>query len=298
MLIIYMYILVSKFTSRVSPVASMGMCLVGIGLLNLRTTGDVYDNSYHCSSLEDQTILWMGTATVCLTSLGLMASFWPKSIESNNDNMHNAGNPGRTRCCCSKKMRLVRPDSLEQMEEPLLADEVGEEGGQSTSNGSPDSNNSITNTEERNEGETSAESTSRLRGTSRLLKLAGSESLYLWVGVAVLLVRLPFSLSIPHFVSTTIARLIDADFDGAKLEVLLLFLLGTVDSVLDFWCIFLFGMAKENIVRTVRVDTFSSMMRQEQAFFDKTNTGALLSRLTSDCGEIGHDLTWVSSIIQ
>ena len=66
----------------------------------------------------------------------------------------------------------------------------------------------------------------------------------------VLSVRLPFSLAIPHFVSTTIASLIDEDFIGAKREVLLLFLIGSVDSVLDYWVIFLFGKAKENIVRS------------------------------------------------
>ena len=106
------------------------------------------------------------------------------------------------------------------------------------------------------------------------------------------LIALFAALAIPHFVSTTIAELIDSDYNGAKREVLLLFLLGTVDSVLDFWCIFLFGKAKENIVRAVRVDTFSSILRQEQAFFDKTSTGDLVSRLTSDCGEMAGDLTW------
>ena len=56
--------------------------------------------------------------------------------------------------------------------------------------------------------------------------------------------------------------------------------------------IFLFGYAKENIVKSVRIDTFNSILRQEQAFFDKTNTGDLISRLTSDCGEMAEDLTW------
>ena len=104
--------------------------------------------------------------------------------------------------------------------------------------------------------------------------------------------RLPFSLVIPHLVATTLASLISEDFSGARREVLLLFLLGTVDAVLDFWCVFLFGKAKENIVRAVRVDTFSSLMRQDQSFFDRTNTGDLISRLTSDCGEMAGDLTW------
>ena len=42
----------------------------------------------------------------------------------------------------------------------------------------------------------------------------------------------------------------------------------------------------------MRVDTFASILRQESAFFDAANTGDLISRLTSDCGEMAQDLTW------
>mmetsp|Transcript_12446 Transcript_12446/g.23015 ORF Transcript_12446/g.23015 Transcript_12446/m.23015 type:complete len:804 (+) Transcript_12446:230-2641(+) len=265
--------------------ASLGLSLVGIGLVNLRTSEDTYVGNNHCSSLKDQTILWMGVGIACLTSLGLMASFWPESrLDESNNAQSSRG------CCCRKNIR-TSPTSFENME-PLLVEEDSEEG-QTSSDDADEQNTTIGNEEERSsEGQTSTEATSRLRGTSRLLKLAGSESLYLWVGIAVLIIRLPFSLAIPHFVSTTISCLINENYDGAKRDVLLIFLLGTVDSILDYWCIFLFGKAKENIVRAVRIDTFSSILRQEQAFFDKSNTGDLISRLTSDCGEMSGDLTW------
>ncbi len=42
-------------------------------------------------------------------------------------------------------------------------------------------------------------STSRVRGTVRLLKLAQPQVLYLYIGCITLLIRLPFSLCIPHF---------------------------------------------------------------------------------------------------
>jgi ABC-type multidrug transport system fused ATPase/permease subunit len=70
------------------------------------------------------------------------------------------------------------------------------------------------------------------------------------------------------------------------MEILLLFILGTVDAALDFWCVFLFGYAKERIVRGVRIDTFASILRQEITFFDKHTSGELSSRLSSDCGEM------------
>jgi len=48
----------------------------------------------------------------------------------------------------------------------------------------------------------------------------------------------------------------------------------------------LFGYANQRIVRGVRLDTFLSILRQEVAFFDKTTSGELASRLNSDCGEM------------
>ena len=274
----------------------MGLSFIGIGLVSLKTSEDshLYDGHYHCSSVKDQTILWMGIAIVCSISFALMASFWPES-RIDVDEL-NREPPRRVFSFCRKDKQVM--PLLENME-PLLPDEdMEEEGGgrnmredavSTDGSGIDECNTSVRNEEERH---TAHETTSRLRGTSRLLKLAGSESLYLWVGIVVLLVRLPFSLAIPHFVSTTIGSLINENYDAAKREVLLLFLLGCVDSVLDFWCIFLFGKAKERIVRAVRVDTFSSILQQDQAFFDESNTGDLVSRLTSDCGEMAGDLTW------
>ena len=53
-----------------------------------------------------------------------------------------------------------------------------------------------------------------------------AEVFYLYVGCAVLLVRLPFSLAIPHFVSTALGAVSRGDFAGARMEVLLLLILG------------------------------------------------------------------------
>lgn len=256
---------------------SMGLSLVGVGAINLASSEDDYGHAgdYNCNSLKDQSTLWMGVWVMMLTSFGLMASFWPRSIEEDGQTSQ------------STSYRVESPNSVM---EPLLGLEMIQDGASIAS----DEHEGITNDEyptAANVGETN-ESTTRLRGTSRLLKLAGNQSIYLWIGIIVLVIRLPFSLAIPHFVSTTIGDLINEDYAGAKREILLLFLLGTVDAVLDFWCVYLFGKAKENIVRAVRVDTFASLMRQEQAFFDTTNTGDLISRLTSDCGEMAEDLTW------
>jgi ABC-type transport system involved in cytochrome bd biosynthesis fused ATPase/permease subunit len=133
---------------------------------------------------------------------------------------------------------------------------------------------------------------SRITGTKRLIKLAGPHTFYLYAGCIVLLIRLPFSLSIPHFVSETLGCLARNNFADAKMNIFLLFALGTVDAALDFWCVFLFGLTNLKITKGVRVDTFSSILKQEMAFFDVTKSGDLASRLNSDAGEMGYDLTW------
>jgi ABC-type multidrug transport system fused ATPase/permease subunit len=144
------------------------------------------------------------------------------------------------------------------------------------------------------EAPTTSEShpSNRIRGTTRLLQLAAPEVLYLYTGCIALLIRLPFSLSIPHFVSTTLSALGHGDFEKAHHEILFLFVFGSIDAALDFWCIFLFGYANQRIVRGVRLDLFAKMIRQEVAFFDTHSSGELSSRLSSDCSEMAGDLTW------
>lgn len=126
------------------------------------------------------------------------------------------------------------------------------------------------------------EPTSRLRGTRRLLQLAKPEMVYLYAGCSVLLLRLPFSLSIPHFVSSTLSAVASGDFARARIEILSLFLAGTIDAFLDFWCVFLFGYANQRIVKGVRNDLFRHLIRQEVSFFDQSSSGELASRLQSD----------------
>lgn len=132
----------------------------------------------------------------------------------------------------------------------------------------------------------------RITGTKRLIKLAGPQSFYLYVGCIVLLIRLPFSMSIPHFVSETIGDLAKGDYDEAMHNIYLLLSLGTIDAALDFWCVFLFGLTNLKITKGVRIDTFSAILRQEIAFFDVNTSGDLASRLNSDTGEMAFDLTW------
>jgi ABC-type multidrug transport system fused ATPase/permease subunit len=140
--------------------------------------------------------------------------------------------------------------------------------------------------------EITTSTTIKVSATRRLLQLASSQIVYLYMGCIVLLVRLPFSLAIPHFVSTTLSAVASSHFTSAHQEIQWLFIAGTIDAILDFWAFFLFGYANQRIVRKLRIDLFTRLLCQEVAFFDIHSSGELSSRLNSDCGEMAGDLTW------
>lgn len=56
-------------------------------------------------------------------------------------------------------------------------------------------------------------------------------------------------------------------------------------------CDFIIFFAGQQIVRNLRESLFSSILRQEVGFFDKTRTGELINRLSSDTGRVGGVLT-------
>lgn len=275
-----------KFRSVLASLALIGLLLIVGGLVDDRTSDRSDDAS--CTSIQSTIIIGSGAVTLTFACGSMMFSFWsptPSTTESNNDT------------------DSVLPQTIEggELSAPLLP------------SGDPTNEDTEGPSEAMVETTESEEPTSRIRGTKRLLKLAAPQVFYLYVGCAVLLVRLPFSLAIPHFVSTALGAVSRGDFAGARVEVLLLFILGvsticrrrsasysdgvvshllcslptqTIDAALDFWCVFLFGYANLRIVRGVRIGTFVSILRQEVAFFDKTTSGELASRLNSDCGEM------------
>lgn len=49
--------------------------------------------------------------------------------------------------------------------------------------------------------------------------------------------------------------------------------------------------AGQQIVRNLRASVFSSILRQEVAFFDKNRTGELINRLSADTAVVGRSIT-------
>jgi len=258
--------------------------------------------------------LTVGAIVLVAACFGFMASFWPRLVASSSSMVDNDVHREESRRPRSNDADAGGADgdgdgdgdNGNGLRTPLLADQDEEAGGGDNVSNAENSEAVIVSSNCDNgearpaETETDTEEasvdpdhpSSRLRGTRRLISLAAPQMPYLWMGCAVLLIRLPFSLSIPHFVSTTLGALSRADYSAAKTEILLLFVMGTIDAALDFWCVFLFGYANLRIVRGVRLDVFAAILRQEVAFFDSHTTGELSSRLSSDCGEMASDLTW------
>lgn len=247
-----------------------GLCWLVVGLMDDRVV-HVMHGGYRRKSFG---LLIAGFAVAILSCLALMMTFWLShrslnGMQAINDRQISGG--------LGEDAHIAEPLLSGERDVPVHID-----------NSVRRSSNVHTATEE---GTTSHDdehhgSTPRVRGTLRLLKLAKPQVLYLYIGCVTLLIRLPFSLCIPHFVSTSLGALAKNDFHQARHEILWLFILGSVDALLDFWCIFWFGFSNLRIVKGCRIDTFAAILRQEVEFFDRHTSGELSSRLNSDCGEM------------
>lgn len=115
----------------------------------------------------------------------------------------------------------------------------------------------------------------------RLARLARPELPSLILGTFALLVGAAANLSYPVFVRQLLDG-IDAGqtaVNHSALTLLLLFLVTGIFTGLRAW---LFTVAGERVVSRLRAQLYSTLIRQEVAFFDEQRTGELTSRLASD----------------
>ena len=288
----YSRMVVRNVRTSIAIESITGLLWIIVGLLN--------DRSYQAKQNEADPkttfgLLLVGFCLLLLSCLSLMLSFWPAVDNSGSTTTQGVGRRVVASNAESSTNDLVEPllagatnsNDVNEVHNETETDEEEQRQSNETSVNTDAGSNSQTNPQNEPSED---EPTSRIRGTRRLLALAAPQVVYLYIGCITLLIRLPFSLSIPHFVSTTLGSLSRGEYDRARREVLWLFILGTIDACLDFWCIFWFGYANLRIVRGVRIDTFSSMLKQDIGFFDGHTSGELASRLTSDCGEMSGDL--------
>ena len=196
-------------------------------------------------------LLLVGFGIFILGCLSMMMTFWPAAnLDSNSlsrrtitrgenqDSAHE--NHDLTEPLLSQDAGIQNSDGsvLSQGESEVNSDEDFTSQGGSEDGDANDLENNPSDGNPSDEENDTDEPTSRIRGTQRLLAMAAPQVIYLYIGCIVLLIRLPFSLSIPHFVSTTLGSLADGEYDRARREIIWLFILGTIDALLDFWCIF------------------------------------------------------------
>lgn len=117
----------------------------------------------------------------------------------------------------------------------------------------------------------------------RLLALAKPEWRRLTTGTIALLLAAGIGLLFP----LAIGRVVDAAVEGGSSELVdrwALILVGALllQSVLVFVRHYLFAIAGERIVATLRAQLYERVFEQELAFFDKSSTGKLSSRLATD----------------
>jgi len=127
----------------------------------------------------------------------------------------------------------------------------------------------------------------------RLFRFANGHWARLIVGVVVLVFRLPFSLAVPHFVSEAIGALLGSDWGRFTQSCWLLVVSGTIDAILDFWCVYIFATVQQEIVYVMRTSLFESLLSHPMSFFDKSSIGEIQSRLNSDTAEMANNLSWV-----
>uniref|UniRef100_A0A8C2SWS2 ATP binding cassette subfamily B member 10 n=1 Tax=Coturnix japonica TaxID=93934 RepID=A0A8C2SWS2_COTJA len=129
----------------------------------------------------------------------------------------------------------------------------------------------------------------------RLLALARPERWRLTAAVGFLTVSSVITMSAPFFLGKVIDVIYtnpSNDFTDSLSSLCALlsgiFLCGAAANATR---VYLMQTAGQRIVKRLRTTMFSSILKQETAFFDKTRTGELINRLSSDTALLGRSLT-------
>ena len=126
-----------------------------------------------------------------------------------------------------------------------------------------------------------------------LLKLARSQLPVATLATIILAIRMPFSLSMTHWVTKSTGAISKNDPAGLAHAIKFLLICGSIDSVLDFGCVFLFSLLKSRTIQLLRSTLLGALLNRPMSFFDTQQSGALMSRLTADTLEIADLLSWV-----
>ena len=138
------------------------------------------------------------------------------------------------------------------------------------------------------------------RSLKRLLSLLVPEKCSCLAAVSLLGVSTAVTLSVPLCVQHTVdaifktsttessSILYNLNFEQVCLGFAGLFAVGALANTGRIWFI---QSASCRVVRDLRLNVFSSLMRNDMTYFDNTTSGELVNRLSSDCQLVGDVLT-------
>ncbi|XP_034742901.1 ATP-binding cassette sub-family B member 10, mitochondrial [Etheostoma cragini] len=131
----------------------------------------------------------------------------------------------------------------------------------------------------------------------RILQLAHPERWRLAAGLGFLTVSSAVTMSAPFLLGKVIDTIYttgtDTETMAASLTSLCIMLTGVFlcGGAANAARVYLMQTSGQQIVRNLRVAVFSSILRQEVAFFDKSRTGELINRLSADTTVVGRSIT-------
>nr|XP_046240118.1 ATP-binding cassette sub-family B member 10, mitochondrial [Scatophagus argus] len=136
-----------------------------------------------------------------------------------------------------------------------------------------------------------------LEDVKRILQLAHPERWSLAAAVGFLTVSSAVTMSAPFLLGKVIDTIYTGGTDAETMIASLTSLCLTLTGV--FLCggaanaarVYLMQTSGQKIVRNLRASVFTSILRQEVAFFDRTRTGELINRLSADTAVVGRSIT-------
>lgn len=137
----------------------------------------------------------------------------------------------------------------------------------------------------------------KINEIKRLMQIASSENLRIAGAICFLVVSSGVTLAVPYCMGKVIDIINTAAHDGTLMEKLnsfcsMLLIVFVIGGLANFGRVYLMSIAEERIIMKIRSMLFSSIMKQEVSFFDKTKTGELISRLSSDTSMVGNCVTF------
>lgn len=142
-----------------------------------------------------------------------------------------------------------------------------------------------------------AKSAVPLEDVKRILKLAYPERWKLSAAVGFLSISSAVTMSAPFLLGKVIDTIYSTGSDTetmtASLTSLCLMLTGVFlcGGAANAARVYLMQTSGQQIVRNLRDSVFSSILRQEVAFFDRNRTGELINRLSADTAVVGRSIT-------